>query len=367
MIKRFPILIYLLVSTASWWTISSCSVGTEQPTVVGIAHNAGKYSFTEDDLLNEGAEQILALGAESIAIYMGPDYSVRYRGIESQASTLRELAQTSSYRRFFEKPFKVIAINCYSFSAGMDPRLNRSLSDCEPHNAFNEILELAEYLYSEYQDNEKTIILKNLDGDSQFGHLFDGHPSSHKSDLRTAIDWFKARSDAVAKARRSAPEDAKINLLSAVEFSKVQGVAEGRKTVLTEIVPQVNADLYSYEAGELADKPQWLYRHIQLISRYVPGASKGTSRIIIGGFRAEINSTNSIRNLDWLIKICSKLKVKYLFATQIYDSTYHGTAYYPSDVNKRKNLKCAGIALVDPLGRKTPARQFLKNRVFQDH
>jgi len=79
--------------------------------VVGVTHVAGLYHLTDKDFLNEGADQILALGSRVIKVwfYAGqkgrvPDsypYNSRWPKVES----LVEGAKTPYFKELFGKPF----------------------------------------------------------------------------------------------------------------------------------------------------------------------------------------------------------------------------------------------------------------------
>ncbi len=51
---------------------SPLAEGTEARDVLGVAHAAGKYNFTDEDFLNEGADRILELGGRVIKIFLVP-------------------------------------------------------------------------------------------------------------------------------------------------------------------------------------------------------------------------------------------------------------------------------------------------------
>src|SRR5207249_8225898 len=82
--------------------------------VMGVAHVDGKYFLTHKDFLNEGADQVLAIGSHVIKLYLVPS---RYRWNSDWPSDLKnltEVAQTPYFRAVFAKPFKTIILTTYS-------------------------------------------------------------------------------------------------------------------------------------------------------------------------------------------------------------------------------------------------------------
>ena len=66
--------------------------------VLGVAHVAGKYNFTSDDFLNEGADRVLELGSRVIKVWFRRNADVDYAfnsDWKPQPKTYVELAQTT--------------------------------------------------------------------------------------------------------------------------------------------------------------------------------------------------------------------------------------------------------------------------------
>ena len=81
-----------------------------------ISHIDGKYRFTQNNYLLEGAQKISDLGSSSIFIYLTPSFRSDY---PDESSTLWPasdpagvdgLAQTRPYDQVFHLPFKTIVM-----------------------------------------------------------------------------------------------------------------------------------------------------------------------------------------------------------------------------------------------------------------
>ena len=105
----------------------------EIPDVLGVAHAGGKYGFTEDDYLNEGADRLLELGTRVIKVWFQRDGGRAYR-FNSEwgppAADLAELARKPYYQELFAKPFTTFILVVESaapasFLDGMTPRRSK--------------------------------------------------------------------------------------------------------------------------------------------------------------------------------------------------------------------------------------------------
>src|SRR3954451_17218767 len=77
--------------------------------VLGVTHAAGKYNFTEEDYLNEGADRILELGSRVIKVFLVPGMVQTFYPFNSDWSPapadVVELAQRPYFQTLFAKPF----------------------------------------------------------------------------------------------------------------------------------------------------------------------------------------------------------------------------------------------------------------------
>ena len=88
--------------------------------VLGSAHVGGRYNFSGQDFLNEGADRLLELGTRVIKVWFQLDASRAYPFNSDwgpPAADLAELARKSYYRSLFEKPFSTYFLVVSSASA----------------------------------------------------------------------------------------------------------------------------------------------------------------------------------------------------------------------------------------------------------
>src|SRR6266542_3975660 len=108
--------------------------------VVGVAHVAGKYNFTDEDFLNEGGGTLHELGCRVIKVWMthlGRSYP--FNSTWPRVKALKEMAQTPQFRRLFDSPFETFILEAFCPSR----RDDYWLRDASPANLDAESREFA--------------------------------------------------------------------------------------------------------------------------------------------------------------------------------------------------------------------------------
>ena len=334
--------------------LTTCSHSPRREMVIGIHHQHGDYSFSDKDLLNEGADRVLELGAKAIGIYMGPEYADYYHGVTAAADSLSELAETSHYAELFSKPFKVFSITCYSFSRGLD-KWEAGIESYDPQAEYTEIRELAYHLLESYSGSGKTFILKNWEGDWQLLGSYDKDAEPRDPDLEAMKDWLAARIRAVRDARESTKFD-NVEVYSAVEFNLVAKAQAGGKTLLTEVAPFLKPDLFSYSAWDSIDAPNEIYTRLEFIKEYAPDSEAfGRRNVMIGEFGFPGRTDYKVHKIKNMITQFDRWGAPVCFFWQIYGNECTDESFYPAGAASRISLECRGFGLIDPLGRRTPA------------
>src|SRR5437764_6113728 len=98
--------------------------------VVGVSHVAGKYNFTDEDFLNEGADTLHELGCRVIKVWLTAlqrSYPFNSTWPVKPAS-LVEMAKIEYFRKLFDRPFETYILETFSptrkddyWLAGMSP------------------------------------------------------------------------------------------------------------------------------------------------------------------------------------------------------------------------------------------------------
>src|SRR5438445_12216812 len=94
------------------------------PCLAGTTHVMGRYGFTQNNFLLEGANRIRNFAAPAIFVYMYPNFSQAYPDKQANLwpsvppASLTQLAQTAPYKRLFNMLFRTFVITAFTFSNG---------------------------------------------------------------------------------------------------------------------------------------------------------------------------------------------------------------------------------------------------------
>ncbi|NIP26550.1 MAG: hypothetical protein GWN67_19240, partial [Phycisphaerae bacterium] len=92
---------------------------TDLRDIIGITHVSGRYYLTDKDYLNEGADQILALGSRVIKVWFdNPPRSYPFNSKWPKMNSFVEMAQSPYFQELFKKPFKTYIMMCFSTGHG---------------------------------------------------------------------------------------------------------------------------------------------------------------------------------------------------------------------------------------------------------
>lgn len=259
-----------LCATAAWAAgqagASRASAPSRAPMAdrLGCTHVSGKYNFTEQDFLNEGADRILELGMRTIKLYLHQPrehYPFNSQWPKSFAG-LAEMAAHPHYQAVFDKPFRTYVLTTFSITREDSMRRWREgYTDDEYAEDVRQFEELTAYLLRTYKSTGKTFILQNWEGDWALRGNFDPKPEADPSEetARHMVRWLNARQEGVERGRRKAGRtNAKV--YHACEVNLVAIAMNGRVSVTNNVLPHTRCDLYSYSGydiiGQAGDDPE---------------------------------------------------------------------------------------------------------------
>src|SRR5213593_4393283 len=84
--------------------------------VVGVSHVAGKYNFTDEDFLNEGADVLHEMGCRIIKVWLTAlKRSYPFNSTwPAKVDSLVEMAKIEYFRKLFDKPFDTYVLETFS-------------------------------------------------------------------------------------------------------------------------------------------------------------------------------------------------------------------------------------------------------------
>ena len=226
------------------------SNGKELRDIIGVTHVDGKYCLTDEDFLNEGADQILALGSRVIKVWFhNPSRSYPFNSKWPEMNSLVEIAKSPYFRELFDKPMTTYIMMC--FSMGREAGYwRKGVTEEQKLDEQRQFYELAKYLLTTYKGTSKTFILQHWEGDWLIRGNYDGNADPAPEAIRGMIDWLNARQAGVNQAREELGPDG-VWVYHAAEVNRVVGsMRQGNPNVVNTVLPHTKLDLVSYSAWD---------------------------------------------------------------------------------------------------------------------
>lgn len=256
--------------------------------VIGAAHVAGRYNFTDEDYLNEGADVLLELGTRVIKIFFLPHlvnvhYPFNSDWGDPLPANLVELAQRPYVQELFKKPFSTYILVISAVGGGAP--YFEGLTPEEAAAEREQMYALTKYLLTTYAKTGKTFILQNWEGDHLLRqNLPDGVDPDPKR-VTAMIQWFNARQDGVRDARQELGDNLGVEVLHAIEVNHLGRAMKGEVTLTNDVVPFTRSDLYSYSTWDIRFDPPTLVKALDYLESKAPDNKRfGSRNLYLGEF-----------------------------------------------------------------------------------
>jgi hypothetical protein len=281
--------------------------------IIGVTHVNGQYHLTDKDFLNEGADQILALGSRVIKVWFDkPSDSYRFNSQWPGAGSMVEIAQSPYFRKLFDKPFTTYILMCFSIGRP-GGYFRNGLTDEQRAEEQKQFYELAKYLLTTYKSSGKTFILQHWEGDWLIRGNFNKDVDPEPKAIQGMTDWLNARQAGVDQAKQELGQTgparwhwpspardgrahlagdgrAHVRVYHAAEVNRVVASMQlGRPGLVNAVLPHTRLDLVSYSAWDSATEhfqdPNVLRRALDFIASNTPDSPDfGNRNVYIGEF-----------------------------------------------------------------------------------
>jgi hypothetical protein len=265
--------------------------------IIGVTHVNGQYHLTDKDFLNEGADQILALGSRVIKVWFDkPSDSYRFNSQWPKADSMVEIAQSPYFRKLFDKPFTTYILMCFSMGRPSGYFRN-GLTEEQRADEQRQFYALAKYLLTTYKGSGKTFVLQHWEGDWLIRGNFNKDVDPEPKAIQGMIDWLNARQAGVDQARQELGQAgpardgrAHVRVYHAAEVNRVvASMEQGRCGLVNAVLPHTKLDLVSYSAWDSATEhfqdPNVLRRALDFIAVNTPDSPDfGDRNVYIGEF-----------------------------------------------------------------------------------
>jgi len=267
--------------------------------ILGVTHVAGAYHLTDKDFLNEGADQVLALGSRVIKLYLArPAHDYPFNTPWPEAKSLVQMAETEPYRRVFAKPFTTYILTVYAVGRP-DHYWTAGISPAQKADETRQFRDLARHFLTAYRGTGKTFVLQHWEGDWAIRGRTDPKADLKPEAVAGMAEWLAARQEGVRQARAEAGETGARVFHAAEVNLVVQAMRGGRPGVADKVLPQVALDLVSYSAWDAQDDPKTLRAALDFIASHArPGGPFGAKKVYIGEFGKPENEFGPERVLE---------------------------------------------------------------------
>jgi hypothetical protein len=349
---------------------------------LGATHMDGQYYFTTEPYIIEGAEKLNELGYGIIKLWFAKangnakGYRFNSDWKLTREMTFKELAQHPYYRKVFDMPFKVFALNINEgFGGASTEDQTLTLNRIEI-----EFYELTKFLLEQYKDRELTFIFKMWEGDwlmrggTQPGAHWkeNGVPSDAPVRVKNMIDWINARQRGVERARIEIKES-KCKVYNAVEVNKVYDGIEGIPSVTTSVLPEIKVDMVSWSAYDGKSKDGLkMYKGIDIIKQHMVPSDymKGEKIVFIGeiGEAENMNSRTreSVREFwDIMLGVYLAQDIPFIFHWELFCNENKDNSPRLQNRNKTAD-ELKGFWLIRPDGSKGWAEEYFQEIMAKD-
>ena len=148
---------FVLVSGIALASMSpGAAIAKDVRDTVGVVHVAGRYHLTDKDFLNEGADEILALGSRVIKVWFygkrheHPSSVYPYNSEWPVVDSLVKGAETPYFQQLFGKPFTTYILVVTALGRD-DGYWRTGISDEQKADEQRQFYELTKYLLTRYQ------------------------------------------------------------------------------------------------------------------------------------------------------------------------------------------------------------------------
>lgn len=264
------------------------ALAEEARDVLGVAHADGKYNFTDQDYLNEGADRILDLGSRVIKVFLIPStIKDLYRfnsDWEPPATDTLQLIQRSHFQELLAKPFTTIILVIPAVTGTGPAEFLDGLSREEAAAEADQMYRLTRYLLTTYKGTGKTFILQNWEGDHLLKQGLTGETPPDPVRIQGMVDWWNVRQDGMRKARQEVGSDG-VEVLHGCEVNFLGRAMDGKVTATNNVVPLTHCDLYSYSSWDIDFQPDDLVRALDWLEERAPDNRRfGGRNIYLGEY-----------------------------------------------------------------------------------
>lgn len=355
----FPITTLLLAAVAGAARAQDLPSGAGAADIFGVAHADGKYYLTQEDFLDEGADQVLATGSRVIKLYLTPGRYPWNSDWPKNIGSLVAMAQTPYFQSVFSKPFQTFILTAYAFGRD-DHYWTEGITPEQAADETRQFYDLSKHLLAYYKGTGKTFVLQNWEGDWA---LRRGSPKAYDPDylpsaraIQGMIQWLNARQAGIVKARTEV-RMTDVHVYGATEANRLEDSLAGKPGVANSVLPYTTVDLVSYSCYHFLDTPEHLAAAVDYLAARLPATAlfgRTTRSVYLGEFGYPEHGQEGIeglnRRLDNAIAVVKEKGLPWAIFWQMYGNEPLPNAPEPPLNGRTNDAHLRGFWMVKPDG-----------------
>jgi hypothetical protein len=298
---------------------------------VGSTHAYGRYYFTSNDYLNEGADRLLSLGSRTIKLYLhDPKGAYPFNSDwPSSYKTVVELPQLPYFKAVFAKNFTNYILTTYSTTNRKDINYwRKGISDGNIQEETKQFYELTKYMLQTYRGTNKTFVFQHWEGDWSLRGNYKPEDDPTPTAIESMIKWLNARQAGVDKARDEVGMD-NVYVYHAAEVNLVYlSIAQGKPNLVNKVLPYTNVDLASYSSYDTMTSPEFFRKALDFIQANSPKSKYFTnSSVYIGEFglpENEFKYEEILAMTKNVVETCLDFGCPYILWWELFDNGCKG-------------------------------------------
>lgn len=267
--------------------------------ILGTSHVRPLYHLTDQDILNEGADQATKLGMRVIKVWLSngnetPATMYPFNSKWPEATNLVEMAQLPYFKTLFTKPFTTYIFNVTSM--GRDPYYWRTgITQEQIDDETQQFYNLTKHLLTSYKGTGKTFVLQHHEGDWHTRGHTRGNEVAPAGVHENMIKWLNARQAGVDKARKEIGQKGAFVYHAAENNLVLASMEKGQANILNKVLPHTNLDLVAYSAYDSIvgyhDKLEVFRKALDYIAENMPDSPHfGNKNVYLGEYGLPENS-----------------------------------------------------------------------------
>jgi hypothetical protein len=309
--------------------------GRDISEILGVTHVSGRYYFSSKDFMNEGADQVEALGLKTLKLWFNrtPNTAYNYNSTWPTYQNNATLGTVSNLPEYWDqmeehrgKPMQSMVdmakVSYYQDAFSMDRNFTtyvleasefvsvnwkNGMTNEEKSSVEREFHDITVYFMQSQKGSGRTFLLQNWEGDNAINIPDISTSEAQDIALMGMADWLNARQDGITRGRNEVLAQDPTNDVKVYGVAEVNQVNDPTaafpqfryKTVTEYVLPYTHMDLYSFSTWgtRLPGEEKGLINKLNNIADHAPDSvAFGAKNVMLGEFGAYQSTYDKIEN-----------------------------------------------------------------------